>query len=362
MPKVNDKKAKSVEKEVSDSAKAEVTMFIGDSNLRNTYSAYKRLISDTIGDNIYEQATTNESIKMLLAGVNIDQISKVVVGSILNEIAWRCKQAAAKDQEEVLHKTIKDQVDIIVEFSNANPSIRFVILCPLTRGDPSWIEEKIPDITRKLKEEFGKAGNDRITFAQPTILELADVGKDKVHLTNSGMKKYLETLIGKIRNDADTEEEMEQDSSDWAASTSTPGKMNLRSNSKRGREEYKESEDPLKTIKRPRAAGKTELSRIFDEIRELSKKMQRVESKTDENIQKYGKKLDDNVQATTTNTKSISDLGKKVDKQEKRIDKLMVVDMGGAADSIKFVAMAHFVLKHEKMCIKSLPQNAFPIF
>jgi len=146
MPKVDDKKAKSVEKEVSEPAKADVTMFIGDSNLRNTYNAHKRLIGDTIGDNIFEQAMTNQSIKMLLSGVNINQICKVVVGSILNEVAWRCKAAAAKDRDEVLLKTIKDQVDIIAEFSNANPSIMFVILCPLTRGDPAWIEEKIPDI------------------------------------------------------------------------------------------------------------------------------------------------------------------------------------------------------------------------
>jgi len=237
-----------------------------------------------------------------------------------------------------------------------------------------------------------------------------DVAKDKVHLTPSGMKKYLETIVGKI--DVDTEEEMEQDSSDWATSTQTPGKMSLRSSSKRGREEYKESEDPLKTIKRPRATGKSELSRIFDEIRELSKKMQRVESKTDENIEKYGKKLDDNVTATSTNTKSISDLGKKVDKQEKRIDKLdtaiaqleeradesinenlkdviivrrlkhkdpipktkaeintmlktiadkMAVDMGGTADSIKFVAMAYGEIDQAKQARRHGTVPAFII-
>ncbi len=131
MPKVNEKKAKSVEKEGSEPAKADVTMFIGDSNLRNTYNAYKRTIGETIGDNTFEQAMTNESIKMLLSGVNIEQICKIVIGSILNEVAWRCKAAAVKDRDEVMLKTIKDQVEIFTEFSNANPSIAFVILCPL---------------------------------------------------------------------------------------------------------------------------------------------------------------------------------------------------------------------------------------
>jgi len=407
MPKVNEKKAKPVEvSEVSEQAKPDITMFIGDSNLRNTYNAHKRLIGESIGDNIFEQAMTNESIKMLLSGCNIEQIGKVVIGTILNEVAWRCRSAAEKDRDEVLLKTVKDQVEVVSEFSTANPSVSIVILCPLPRGDPEWMDTKVPEVTQKLKEEFGKLGNDKITFAQPTMLELSDIAKDKVHLTPSGMKKYLESIIGKI--DADTEEEMEQDSLDWAASTSTPGKRNLRSSTKRGREEYREAEDPLKTIKRPRATGKTELSRIFDEIRELSKKMQ----KSNENIENYGKKLDVNIVSTTNNTKSISDLGKKVDKQEKRMDKMdtaiaqleeradeainenlkdviivrrlkhkdpipktkaeintmlkviadkMVVDMGGAADSIKFVAMAYGELDQAKQARRHGTVPAFII-
>jgi hypothetical protein len=406
MPKVNEKKSKSAEKEITEPVKADITMFIGDSNLRNTYNANKRFIGEAIGENIFEQAMTNESIKMILSGGNIEQIGKVVVGTILNEIAWRCKAAADKDRDEALLKTVKDQVAVLSEFSTANPSISIVVLCPLPRGDPEWMEEKVPEVTQKMKEEFGKLGNDKITFAQPTILELADVAKDKVHLTPSGMRKYLETIVGKV--DIDTEEEMEQDSSDWASATQTPGKMSLRSSSKRGREEFKESEDPLKTIKRPRASGKSELSRIFDEIRELSKKMQ----KSNENIENYGKKLDDNVVATSTNTKSISDLGKKVDKQEKRMDKMdtaiaqleeradeainenlkdviivrrlkhkdpipkakaeinamlktiadkMVVDMGGAADSIKFVAMAYGEIDQAKQARRSGTVPAFII-
>ena len=72
MAKNTDKKSKSPEKKASEQTKPEVTMFIGDSNLRNTYMAFKKVIDDRIGDNIFEQGTTNESIKLLLAGVNIE--------------------------------------------------------------------------------------------------------------------------------------------------------------------------------------------------------------------------------------------------------------------------------------------------
>ena len=191
MAKNTDKKSKSPEKREADQPKADVTMFIGDSNLRNTYMAFKKVIDERIGENIFEQSGTNESIKMQLSGVNIEQISKVFIGSILNEVAWRCKPLSAEAREEMQLKTVKDQVEIVKEFSKANPTVKFVILCPLTRGDPAWIEEKIPEITQQLKEEFGKAENDQITFAQPTILEAGDVGKDKVHLNNAGMRKYL---------------------------------------------------------------------------------------------------------------------------------------------------------------------------
>jgi hypothetical protein len=53
-------------------------------------------------------------------------------------------------------KIVREQVDLIDEFSKANPSLKFIILCPLTRGDPDWIEEKIPEVMQQLKEEFAK--------------------------------------------------------------------------------------------------------------------------------------------------------------------------------------------------------------
>ncbi len=80
MPKVNEKKSKSIDKEISEPVKADITMLSGDSNLRNKYNANKRFIGEAIGDNIFEQATTNESIKMLLSGGNIEQIGKIVIG------------------------------------------------------------------------------------------------------------------------------------------------------------------------------------------------------------------------------------------------------------------------------------------
>ena len=227
MAKNNEKKIKTPEKKSADQPKADVTMFLGDSNMRNTYMAYKKIIDDKFGENIFEQATTNETIKIMLSGCNIDQINKVYVGSILNEVGWRCRPLAPGDRDETQLKIVREQVDLINEFSKANPTLKFIILCPLTRGDPDWIEEKIPEIMQQLKEEFAKIDNDQITFAPPTTLEAADVGKDKVHLTQSGMKKYIESIIGKL--DEDAEEEMDQDSTDWTASTSTPGKRNLQS-------------------------------------------------------------------------------------------------------------------------------------
>ena len=188
MAKSNEKKNKTPEKKPTEQPKADVTMFIGDSNLRNTYMAFKKIIDDKFGENIFEQATTNETIKVMLSGCNIDQMCKIFVGSILNEVGWRCRPLAPKDRDETQLKVVREQVELINEFSKANPTLKFIILCPLTRGDPEWIEEKIPEIMQQLKEEFAKIENDHITFATPTTLEAADVGKDKVHLTQSGMK------------------------------------------------------------------------------------------------------------------------------------------------------------------------------
>ena len=142
MAKSNEKKNKSPEKKPAEQLKADVTMFIGDSNLRNTYMAYKKIIDDKFGENIFEQATTNETIKIMLSGCNIDEINKVYVGSILNEVGRKCRPLEPADRDEMQLKIVREQVDLINEFSKANPSLKFIILCPLTRGDPDWIEEK----------------------------------------------------------------------------------------------------------------------------------------------------------------------------------------------------------------------------
>ena len=133
-------------------------------------------------------------------------------------------------------------------------------------------------------------------------------------------------------------------------------------------------------------------------------------TRTQEDIKGYGNKLEENIGVTTTNTKSITDLGKKVDKQDKRMDKMdtaiaqleeradenvnenlkdviivrrlrtkdpipktkteinamlktvadkMVVDMGGAADSIKFVSMAYGELDQAKQARRNGSIPAF---
>ena len=46
MAESNEKKNKTPEKKPTEQPKADVTMFIGDSNLRNTYMAFKKIIDD----------------------------------------------------------------------------------------------------------------------------------------------------------------------------------------------------------------------------------------------------------------------------------------------------------------------------
>ena len=119
MAKNSEKKNKSPEKKPAEQPKADVTMFVGDSNLRNTYMAYKKIIDDKFGENIFEQATTNETIKIMLSGCNIEQINKVYVGSILNEVGRKCRPLEPKDRDETQLKIVREQVDLINEFSKA---------------------------------------------------------------------------------------------------------------------------------------------------------------------------------------------------------------------------------------------------
>ena len=102
-----------------------MTTFIGDSNLRNVVEEHQRLLQTKFkGDIVFEQAGTNEALKAVLETADLTLCSKVVVATILNEIAVKGK--VAKTRDEIINTTTKEQLDIVTKYADDYPGVTFL--------------------------------------------------------------------------------------------------------------------------------------------------------------------------------------------------------------------------------------------
>ena len=77
-------------------------LFVGDSNLRNVIEENQRGIQTKLGEDVgFEQAGTNEALESILEATVISNYSRIVVATILNEVAAKGK--AAKTRDEVIN-------------------------------------------------------------------------------------------------------------------------------------------------------------------------------------------------------------------------------------------------------------------
>ncbi len=122
-------------------------LLIGDSNLRQTFLAYKDRLLTEVGLEIeFEQATSNEAIKISLEKERETIPDLFYISSILNEIS---KNTGKGKPTEGIIKTVTEDQNVVInsaagKVENTN---RLYLQCfPMLRQDPKWREEKLLNI------------------------------------------------------------------------------------------------------------------------------------------------------------------------------------------------------------------------
>ena len=305
-------------------------LFVGDSNLRNVVEENQTALKATLKEDIaFEQAGTNEALKTVLEAAILSDYTRVVIGTILNEIAAKGK--TVKTRDDIINSVTKEQADIVAGHAGNHPDTLFIILQPLMRYDPAWLTDRIKIITLYLKDFIEKSGASNAEFGYPTLIGESDISPDKVHLNEDGKKKYLQTLIGaRISQEA---------MSDWSV---TPNRTGLRSNTKRQRQ-ISFSEDDASKSKKPK---ETDFAALMSKLIAMDDRMEVNGKKVEERTEIIMAKMSAAIETTSNNAKKIDELEKKQD-----ICNTAVASMREDLDAIENEGMRNIImvrkLKHD---------------
>jgi hypothetical protein len=192
-------------------------LLIGDSNLRQTFVTYKEKLAEEIGVDIqFEQATNNASVKAALEKERDVKPDIVYIATILNEISQ--KTGKGKPTEGVI-KTVTEEQNIIVNTVAEKPdnASRLYLICnPFLRQDPKWMEEKLLQIKFYMKEQHTIYSPGNVVLVGEPIIEPSDLVGDKVHLTESGKKKFFDKIVADLKIGKEEIEKFETGHMDWS--------------------------------------------------------------------------------------------------------------------------------------------------
>ena len=369
-------------------------LFVGDSNLRNVVEENQRTIQTKLNEDInFEQAGTNEALQAILDDAEVDNYNRVVIGTILNEIAAKGK--TAKTRDEVINTVTLDQAQLLATMAAAHSNVKFIVLHPLMRLEPAWMVDKIRLISLSLKDHIEKKSLPNLEFSYPTVITDQDLTADKVHLNAIGKKKFLESIAGI----AATPDTSASPSTDWNM-TETPSRYGLRSQTKRGR--GSDTEEDTRASKKGKDEG---YEAIIAKLTSMEERSKLDNIKSTEIAESLLRKINGNHEVTVNNTAKIDKLSKSQEKintsiagmredlnalenknmrdvilirklkstspipsNKKEINERLkiiadelVVDLGGQPDMIKFVTMAYNELDANKQRNRSGGIPAFKI-
>jgi hypothetical protein len=326
---------------------------IGDSNLRNVVEGNQQTIKDKVGEDIvFEQAGNNESLKASLEKANIANYSKVVIGTVLNEITHKAK--AVKSRDDIINAVTHEQASIVGTFASGNPNVTFVILPPFLRLEPAWVQDKLRMISLFLKDHLEKLNLRNVDFRPPVdILEEDLSASDKVHLNEAGKGKLLASLIGQpTPGSVSGINRTPTQSTNWAATPTPRTQRSTRrtaARSKRGREASSSDEDNSSGSKRKRpndfGAILAKLNAMTDELRDERAK---AAEKTDILVAK----INSTTETTATHSKKIEEIVKVQD-----VCNITVASLREDLDVIENDAMKSIILVRKLKSKDNMPSN-----
>jgi hypothetical protein len=260
-------------------------LLIGDSNLRQTFLKYKEELNKEIGIEIqFEQATNNASIKAILEKEREVKPDLFYIATILNEI--NLKTGKGKPTEGII-KAVTEEQNIVVNTEAAkieNTSRLYLICNPFLRQDPKWMEEKLLQIKFYIKEQHTIYSPANVIIVGEPIIGPSDLASDKVHLTDSGKKKFFDKLMADLKEGKTEIENFQNFGMDWSNEELTQklSQKTPKTAKKRQHVEVEEEEEEVVVTTKKKKEDESIMGMLKSIMAELKEDRRKSSIKTDE--------------------------------------------------------------------------------
>ena len=286
-----------------------MSLFIGDSNVRQVIEENHSCLDAYFNEDVtFEQAGTNEALEAILEGISDTSYNRIIICTILNEVAAKCK--TAKTRDENIDAITKKQVEIVQAFAQVREDVQIIVVGPMIRFDPVWINDKIRLVSLSLKDHVENTGMANISFSEGCKLTEFDLAHDKVHLSEAGKEKFIRHLseaASKSQTGARGSPTMNWTQTPTPTPTPASQRFNLRSQKKRVRNAS--SSDGEVVVKKK---GKTtDLDAIMSKLNSMTQQMNEERAATIEKTEEIVAKLNINIQTTSNHAKKFEMIEKK---------------------------------------------------
>ena len=291
----------------------------GDSNLKHIY--VKDVFDKKLGvDTSFVQTNTKE-----IFGITLDKAPKkgrklVFHSSWLNEISSRCRaleeEDKAEERDEECEKTIENIMATIVEAIDKKPDWFFLIMLPLRRKNPVWIDQNLPSINEKITQNFEELGRKNIKLISAPEIEDGLFGVDGIHLNTKGKGILQAHILDSIKSqNAKPESETEIDWSD-IESAGTSKKA-----SKASRKSQQITQSGVKTrAKRLRSRVESEESGDENEAKKPNLDLRGLESILKQSMDRMEAMVNKVTGQTEQNTKDIAEVRDETKEKFRQLD------------------------------------------
>jgi len=211
----------------------------------------------------------------------------------------------------MVKRVVREFVAAVGQSASEHTGALHLIMQPFIRQEPKWAEEKVTLILHYTRDSVRTLGLNNVAVGSPIEINADDLGKDKIHLNDSGKEKLygiIESDLSKCQEDVASnmdEGESSQNSLCWASQMSdgslkTPATLRKRQRTTENDDSGSDSESRKKTrIDELFDKMDVVLKEMRDDRQKTGVKMQQVETKIDE--------IDDKVNNVMAKVESMED-------------------------------------------------------
>jgi hypothetical protein len=166
---------------------------IGDSNTRNAFSTRLKLCERITGQTT-EFVSASAYSSGLTALANLNNPTVVYVSFLTNGLVDATELCSDLSEiDGVIQDKIREYIAALRMATSINSSTKFVMMPPMTRITPFWLEAKLPQISAYITAQ--SQGIENLTLLPPLVVTKENLEADGVHLNRESQSRLFSYIM-----------------------------------------------------------------------------------------------------------------------------------------------------------------------